>query len=159
MKWTEYELLSNNEKVNFFGAVVSIVNTLNNHFTGTLDQLLLSIDALIVASIIRNLLFDSDAEGKTLKCALSVFKLIAAADSEGITHCRCHIEHLKLINVVILQAALGSLFCLASRQIACVRKELSLGYLTGCSEPMTTQFVCICAVACLQKITEVFKSF
>lgn len=154
----EYQFLSNDRKVNVFDAVLPVMNTLHTHFTGTNEQLFFSTDASIVDPIIRNQLFDSEAEDETIERVLNVFKLMAAANDEGILRYDCRIKHLKLFKLVTGQLVLDSSSRLASRQIVCVREELLSGYLTGCNESVVTRFDRASAAACLQNISEVFKS-
>jgi hypothetical protein len=73
------------------------------------------------------LLFDPDANDEIVEITLMMFEpMSAATGDENATHYRVHIKNVKLFQLV-----LGCSFRLASRQIALVREELSLGYLNG----------------------------
>jgi hypothetical protein len=157
-RWTEYQGLSDEAKANFFTSVTPVVNTLHSHFAGAGDQLFFDIDVPIVDVIIRQLLFDPAVEDVTLERALSVFVPMRPSDEQALTHYRVHVKNVKLFRLVIGQVGLGCSFCMASRQIATVREELSLGFLSGCNDKMVSQFVRIAAGACLQKIREILSN-
>jgi hypothetical protein len=131
-KWAGYEAASDSEKASFFTGVTPLVTTLHAHFTGSGDQLCVNVDIHIVDIILRKILFDPEDEEVSAERALSM--LVPMPDGSGVaTHYRVHISNLKLFNLVLGQVALCSSFRLASRQIACIREELSLGYLGGCN--------------------------
>lgn len=156
-KWAEYKSLSDDDKASFFSSATPVANTIISHFAGSSDQMYCHIDIPVIDVIMKKLLFDPEDEEETVDRALSVF--VAQLDEDGsVTQYRAHIKNLKLFKLVIGQVALGSSFRLAARQIACVREELSLGYLRACDRGKVASFVRVAAAACLQKLREILCS-
>jgi hypothetical protein len=117
-----------------------------------------NIDEPIVETIIRKLSFDTDANDETVESALLMFEpMYAATGNENVTHYRVHLKNVKMFKLVVGQVALGCSFRYASRQIALVHEELTLGYLNGRNESSVSRAVRVGAAACLQKISELLK--
>jgi hypothetical protein len=126
-KWAEYQALAAAEKESIFKSVIHVVNTLCSHFDGSGDQLFIDIDAPIVDTIIRKLLFDPDANNAAVKSALLMFKPMhsAAGDENVLTHYHVHIKNMKLFKLAVGQVPFGCSFRVASRQISLARRALS----------------------------------
>ena len=111
-----------------------VVSLLNDHFFGARDDIFLDIDVPIFDTIICKFFFNTDAEDETIDHMIRVFDPICPSNGKYDTRYCKKINNLKLFNLVIGQVLLGSSFCLDSRNISSVCRELPMGYLSGCNE-------------------------